>query len=75
MNESGGVALKAPMTGTITTITVKVGDSVSVDDEIGTMEAMKMEIPLISPASGKIKEIKVEVGQSVQADDVLAIVE
>jgi biotin carboxyl carrier protein len=48
---------------------------VSEDDQIATLEAMKMEMPIVAPASGVIKEIKVAAGQEVDADTVLAIIE
>ena len=38
--------IKAPMTGKIASIVVKVGDEVNVDDEVIIMDAMKMEIPV-----------------------------
>jgi biotin carboxyl carrier protein len=64
-----------PMVGKIVGVNVKVGDKVAEDDQIATLEAMKMEMPIVSPASGVIKEIKVAVGQEVEADAVLAIIE
>ena len=64
-----------PMVGKIVGINVKVGDAVSEDDQIATLEAMKMEMPIVAPASGTIKEIKVAVGQEVEADAVLAVIE
>jgi len=64
-----------PMVGKIVNILVKVGDQVSEDDPIATLEAMKMEMPIVSPVSGVVKEIKVSVGQEVDADAVLAVIE
>ncbi|HOE18331.1 MAG TPA: acetyl-CoA carboxylase biotin carboxyl carrier protein subunit [Syntrophorhabdaceae bacterium] len=64
-----------PMVGKIVGVSVKVGDKVEEDDQIATLEAMKMEMPIVSPAAGVIKEIKVAVGQEVEADAVLAIIE
>jgi acetyl-CoA carboxylase biotin carboxyl carrier protein len=64
-----------PMVGKIVGINVKVGDKVAEDDQIATLEAMKMEMPVVSPAAGVIKEINVAVGQEVEADAVLAIIE
>lgn len=64
-----------PMVGKIVGVNVKVGDKVAEDDQIATLEAMKMEMPIVSPASGVVKEIKVAVGQEVEADAVLAIIE
>ncbi len=64
-----------PMVGKIVGINVKVGDKVGEDDQIATLEAMKMEMPIVAPAGGVIKEIKVQVGQEVEADQVLAIID
>jgi len=64
-----------PMVGKIVGVNVKVGDKVAEDDQIATLEAMKMEMPIVSPAAGVIKELKVSVGQEVEADAVLAIIE
>jgi biotin carboxyl carrier protein len=64
-----------PMVGKIVGVNVNVGDTVGEDDQIATLEAMKMEMPIVSPVAGKVKEIKVSAGQEVEADTVLAIIE
>jgi acetyl-CoA carboxylase biotin carboxyl carrier protein len=64
-----------PMVGKIVNVLVKVGDKVSEDDQIATLEAMKMEMPIVAPTAGVIKEIMVAAGQEVDADTVLAIIE
>jgi acetyl-CoA carboxylase biotin carboxyl carrier protein len=64
-----------PMVGKIVGVSVKVGDSVAEDDQIATLEAMKMEMPIVASVAGVIKEIKVAAGQEVEADAVLAIIE
>lgn len=64
-----------PMVGKIVNVLCKVGDTVSEDDQIATLEAMKMEMPIVAPVGGVIKEIKVTAGQEVDADTVLAIIE
>jgi biotin carboxyl carrier protein len=64
-----------PMVGKIINVLVNVGDKVEEDDQIATLEAMKMEMPIVSPSSGVVKEIKVAAGQEVDADTVLAIIE
>jgi len=48
---------------------------VAEDDQIATLEAMKMEMPIVAPTGGTIKEILVAPGQEVDADTVLAIIE
>lgn len=64
----------APMVGKILAIDCKVGDKVAEDDVLLTMEAMKMEIPVVAPSSGTIQEIKVAVGESVDADAPLIVI-
>ena len=64
-----------PMVGKIVSVLVSVGDKVGEDDQIATLEAMKMEMPIVAPVAGVIKEIKVTAGQEVEADTVLAIIE
>jgi len=65
----------APMAGKVIDIKVNVGDTVSEDDELLILEAMKMEMPIVAPTSGKVKEIKCKKGDSVGADDVLVVIE
>ena len=64
-----------PMVGKIVNVLVKVGDKVSEDDQIATLEAMKMEMPIVAPVSGVIKEIRITAGQEVDAETVLAIID
>jgi biotin carboxyl carrier protein len=64
-----------PMVGKIISLQVKVGDQVNENDQIATLEAMKMEMPVVAPVAGVIKEIKVEAGQEIDAETVIAIIE
>jgi acetyl-CoA carboxylase biotin carboxyl carrier protein len=64
-----------PMVGKIVNVLVKVGDKVSEDDQIATLESMKMEMPIVAPVGGVIKQISVAAGQEVDADTVLAVIE
>jgi len=63
------------MVGKILKIEKNVGDHVDEDEVIIVMEAMKMEIPIVSPATGTLKELKVSAGQAVEAEEVLAVIE
>ena len=65
----------APMSGSIWKLLVKVGDQVSLEDELIILEAMKMETPIYAPADGKIVEIKVTEGTKVQANQLLLVIE
>lgn len=65
----------APMAGKVIEIKVNVGDTVQEDDEVAIIEAMKMEMPILTFSEGKVKEIKIAKGDSVEADQVLMILE
>jgi acetyl-CoA carboxylase biotin carboxyl carrier protein len=67
--------ITAPMAGKVIDIKVNVGDSVQEDDEVAIIEAMKMEMPILTYSGGTVKEIKVEKGASVEADQVIIIIE
>ena len=49
-----------PMVGKIVAVTVKVGDQVAENDQIATLEAMKMEMPVVAPTGGVIKPISMD---------------
>jgi pyruvate carboxylase subunit B len=61
----------APIPGKIVSIHVKVGDSVSIDQVVLTLEAMKMENDIASPVSGIVKEITVSEGSETSVDQLL----
>jgi len=67
--------IKAPMTGKIVSIVVKVGEKVGSEDEVIIMDAMKMEIPVYAPVDGTVKEINVKEGDSVKTDQLLMILD
>jgi acetyl-CoA carboxylase biotin carboxyl carrier protein len=67
--------ITAPMGGKVLDVKVKPGDTVSEDDELLTLEAMKMELPVVSTASGTVKEVKCKQGDTVEADAVLIVLE
>ena len=59
----------------ITDILVKVGDRVSPEDPLVSLETEKATIDVPSPAAGSVKEIKVSVGDRVSTGDVLMVVD
>jgi len=67
--------ITAPMGGKIIDIKIKVGDSVNEGDEVVILEAMKMELPIVSDDAGTVKEIKCANGDAVEAEAVLVILE
>jgi 3-methylcrotonyl-CoA carboxylase alpha subunit len=68
-NRSGGMVsggkLIAPMPGQVIEILNFAGDEVEVGQPILILEAMKMEIKIVSPIDGVVNEIMVEKGQQV----------
>ena len=68
---STGAEVKAPMPGTILSVNVSGGDTVTQGDVLAILEAMKMENEVIAPADGVIGEILVSANDSVQSDQVL----
>lgn len=69
-----GTPLLSPMPGTILSVAVKVGDTVSSGQVCVILEAMKMENELPSPIDGVVKSISVTPGTSVNTSDVLVVI-
>ena len=53
------------VTGCIWKVIVQEGDQVTEGDELGIIESMKMEIPILAPADGTVKEILTKEGDVV----------
>jgi pyruvate carboxylase subunit B len=70
-----GNTVNAPLPGRIIEVLVKVGDTVSADDEVVVLEAMKMENSITTDYAGKVTRILVEPGQTVPTDAVLVEIE
>ena len=68
---AGGETISAPMPGTILSVKVKAGDSVSKGDVLVVFEAMKMENEIMAPCDGKVVSVSVQSGTSVNSGDVL----
>ena len=67
--------IKANAPGKIEDIHVSVGDSITKDKPIVTLESMKVEQTIDAPISGVIKEINVSVGDFVEKDQLLIVME
>ncbi len=67
--------ITAPMPGNILDILVEIGDSVSVGQELCSLEAMKMKNAIRTSRDGVIATIKVAEGQSVAHGDLLFTIE
>ena len=64
-----------PITGKITKVNVKAGDTVSEGDTLCLLESMKMENPILAPVSGTVTKIELSVGQVVEVGDLVATIE
>jgi biotin carboxyl carrier protein len=58
--------VEAPITGTVISVEVNVGDKVSEGDVLLYIESMKMENPILAPVDGTITEINVAAEQVVE---------
>ncbi len=63
--ESSG-APKAPLSGLVVSVAVKVGDVVAKGATLAVMEAMKMQLTIAAPKAGVVKLVHVQAGQQVQ---------
>ena len=66
-----GNPVKAPLPGTISSISVKVGDQVNVGDTVLVLEAMKMQNNIEAEYAGTVSSIVVNPGDSVMEGAVL----
>ena len=64
----------AQMGGVVASIAVKEGQTVSLGDRIGELEAMKMKVPVMASCSGKVTRIAVAVGDAVESGQVLVVI-
>lgn len=72
---SGGGQIKSPMTGKVLQVLVKEGDAVTEDQDVLTIEAMKMENRIKADCSGTLKKLQVAAGQTVVIGDSLFFLE
>ena len=69
---AGGVKVEAGAAGKVFKIDAAVGTAVKKGDSVVTIEAMKMEIPVVAPQDRTVASIEVAVGDAVEAGAVLA---
>jgi biotin carboxyl carrier protein len=63
--------VRALMPGKLLRLTVEVGDVVQERQQVGVMESMKMESPLLAPKSGRVAEIRFKPGDAIDMSEVL----
>jgi len=68
---AGAGSVLSPMAGQVMKIKVAVGATVSLNQEVIVLEAMKMETPIYAPAAGTVRAISVKEGEAVAEGQVL----
>jgi biotin carboxyl carrier protein len=63
--------LKSPIAGIVVEVKASVGDSVTQNDPVVVIEAMKMNTNVAAPVSGKVAAVNVKTGESVKQGQVL----
>ena len=72
---SSGYSVKCPLPGTILSVKVAVGDTISTGQTLVVLEAMKMENNIDADRGGVVKQILVQQGATVMEGDVLIVIE
>lgn len=70
--EQGSIRVEAGAAGKVYKIDAAVGQAVKSGDAVVTIEAMKMEIPVVAPKDGTVASINVSVGDAIEAGALLA---
>ncbi|MBB5478032.1 ATP-binding protein [Micromonospora parathelypteridis] len=68
-------SLLAPLPGAVARVHVQVGQRVSAGDPLLTLEAMKLEHPVLAPTDGVVAELPVPAGGQVRTGAVLAVID
>jgi acetyl/propionyl-CoA carboxylase alpha subunit len=71
---AGTTALRAPLQGTIVSVSAKPGDTVRAGEPVLVMEAMKMEHVIEANVSGVVREIAVSPGDTIFEDATLVFI-
>ena len=69
----GGVVVKAHMMGSVWKISCAVGDVVDEGQTLAIIEAMKIEIPIVSPVAMQVVSIEIEIGTTVKPEQPLFV--
>ncbi|MBU1704073.1 MAG: biotin/lipoyl-binding protein, partial [Nanoarchaeota archaeon] len=67
--------LRAPLPGTIASISKSVGDKVNKGESVIKLVAMKMENDIKANKQGTVKEVKVKKNDTVNKGDILIIID
>lgn len=69
---AGSIRIEAGAAGKVFKIDTTVGQAVKKNDTVVTIEAMKMEIPVVAPQDGTVASINCSVGDPCEAGALLA---
>jgi acetyl-CoA/propionyl-CoA carboxylase biotin carboxyl carrier protein len=72
---TGGGLVVSPLAGTLARLDVATGQRVAEGQQLGVVEAMKMETPLLAPFSGTVVGVRCAAGGPVTAGQVVVEVE
>jgi acetyl-CoA/propionyl-CoA carboxylase biotin carboxyl carrier protein len=72
---AAGGTITAEMQGTILSVDVSEGETVSEGDVVCVLEAMKMENDVVAPAGGTVASVPAREGDSVDMGDTLVVLE
>ena len=67
--------IEAPLPGKVLGVNVTVGNTVDEGGVVCTIEAMKMENPILSPVKGSVTEVAVTSEQTVKTGQKIAVIE
>jgi biotin carboxyl carrier protein len=67
--------VEAPAPGKVLRVHVAAGQPIAEGDRICILEALKMELPIVSPVTGTLTSLRIAPGQAVEAGDVLAVID
>ena len=72
---AGGYKVNCPLPGTVISINVKEGDTVTAGQTLVVLEAMKMENNIDAERGGVVKQVLATAGATVMEGDVLIVIE
>ncbi|HSK91472.1 MAG TPA: acetyl-CoA carboxylase biotin carboxyl carrier protein subunit [Euzebyales bacterium] len=67
--------ITADIAASVVRVEVVVGDDVTADQRLLTLESMKMEIPIVAGAAGRVVTVGVAAGDTVLEGDLLVTLE
>ena len=72
---AAGLAVRAPLQGTVVSVAAQAGDLVAPGTELLVLEAMKMEHVVVAPGAGLIRHLAARAGETVAAGALLATID